>query len=74
MQFDCISENIAFFIYLICSDLRASCGKQAIGNSVVTVAYIMKPSREEDFAKVSCLNLSSGYRLWFPLSYCAICG
>ncbi|XP_050388145.1 inositol 1,3,4-trisphosphate 5/6-kinase 4 isoform X1 [Argentina anserina] len=25
--------------------------KKAIGNSVVTVAYIMKPSREEDFAK-----------------------
>ena len=27
--------------------------KQATGNSVVTVGYVMKPSREEDFAKVS---------------------
>lgn len=27
--------------------------KQAVGNNVVTVGYIMKPSREEDFAKVS---------------------
>ena len=27
--------------------------KQATGNNVVTVGYVMKPSREEDFAKVS---------------------
>lgn len=40
---------------LLGSDVYAACGKQAIGNNVVTVGYIMKPSREEDFAKVSPL-------------------
>lgn len=40
---------------LLGSDVYAACGKQAIGNDVVTVGYIMKPSREEDFAKVSPL-------------------
>lgn len=28
-------------------------GKQAMGEEVKTVGYLMKPSREEDFAKVS---------------------
>lgn len=34
--------------------------KQAIGSSVVTVGYIMKPSREDDFAKVSPLGRNEG--------------
>jgi hypothetical protein len=29
--------------------------KQALRNSAATVGYVMKPSREEDFAKVSPL-------------------
>lgn len=29
---------------------------QAIGKEVLVVGYLMKPSREEDFAKVSPLN------------------
>lgn len=47
--------RIMFFYLLVCFDLYASHGKQAVGNSVVTVGYVMKPSREEDFAKVSPL-------------------
>jgi hypothetical protein len=34
--------------------------KQAIGNGVMTVGYVMKPSREEDFAKVSSLQKNEG--------------
>lgn len=40
-----LHSSLFFFFFLI--------GKQAIANNVVTVGYIMKPSREEDFAKVS---------------------
>lgn len=43
------------YILLVSLNFYVSHGKQAIGNSVVTVGYIMKPSREEDFAKVSPL-------------------
>ena len=34
--------------------------KQAIGNGVMTVGYVMKPSREEDFVKVSSLRKNEG--------------
>jgi hypothetical protein len=34
------------------SNFSANCN-QAIGDKAVTVGYIMKPSREEDFSKVS---------------------
>lgn len=43
------------YILRVSLNFYVSHGKQAIGNSAVTVGYIMKPSREEDFAKVSCL-------------------
>lgn len=33
-----------------------SLGVQAIGKEVLIVGYLMKPSREEDFAKVSPLS------------------
>ena len=44
--FFCCKYSWLFFLYVL------HC-KQATGNNVVTVGYVMKPSREEDFAKVS---------------------
>ena len=46
--FCCKYSWLFFFLYVL------HC-KQATGNSVVTVGYVMKPSLEEDFAKVNII-------------------
>ena len=50
----CIGKKGHVFFYIACNlESCASHGKQAFGNSD---GYIMKPSHEEDFAKVSFLS------------------
>ena len=51
----CCTYSWLFFIYLYVLHC-----KQAIGNSVMTVGYVMKPSCEEDFAKVSPIWINVG--------------
>ncbi|OMO80670.1 Inositol-tetrakisphosphate 1-kinase [Corchorus capsularis] len=45
--------------------------KQAISNNVVTVGYVMKPSREEDFAKRGAFPLcpTPNGLIFFPLTF-----
>ncbi|KAF4346195.1 hypothetical protein G4B88_018042 [Cannabis sativa] len=45
--------------------------KQAVGDNVVTVGYIMKPSREEDFAKRGAFPMYPTHNglMFFPLTF-----
>lgn len=48
-------------VHLFLKSVPSHC-TQETGNSVTTVGYIMKPSREEDFAKVSSLQRNDGHQ------------
>lgn len=54
-NFFCILQKLvgSVTINVLKDSLFYAMGKQAMGKDVKTVGYLMKPSREEDFAKVS---------------------